>query len=70
MFEKKTGKALGWSKDQHECDHENRGIDVNCDEMPGYDDDGERIMVKVIVSVEYCKDCGKKTDEHHLYPGR
>lgn len=59
MEPQKTGKALGWSKDQHECDHENRGFDRNCDEVEGYDDAGERIYVKMIFIVEYCKDCGK-----------
>ena len=56
---KKTAKELGWSKEQNECDHENRGFDRNCDEMPAYDDAGERYYEKVIVIVEYCKDCGK-----------
>lgn len=58
---KKTGKELGWSKDQDECDHPimSRRIDHNCDEMEAFDDDGERYYEKVIVSVEYCKDCGK-----------
>lgn len=55
----KTGKALGWSKDQDECDHVNRGFDKDCDEFEAFDDAGERYYEKMIVIVEYCKDCGK-----------
>jgi hypothetical protein len=59
MFAKKTSKERGFSKEENECDHAIRGFDKDCDEMPAYDDAGERIYVKVIVVVEYCKDCGK-----------
>lgn len=58
---KLSAKERGWSKEENECDHNimNRRIDHNCDEIPDYDDAGERILVKVIISVEYCNDCGK-----------
>lgn len=61
FFRKRTAKELGWSKEQADCDHPimSRRIDRNCDELPSHDENGESILEKVIVTVEYCNDCGK-----------
>lgn len=58
---KTTAKERGWSLEEEECQHNilSRRIDQNCDEIWSHDDDGESITVKVIVSVEYCNECGK-----------
>lgn len=48
---KKSSKERGWSKEEDECNHENRGFDRNCDEIEAYDDAGERIYEKVICGI-------------------